>query len=114
MLLSSCNSSAPALCKIVQPITTLLLSFSQYLVHYMVIPTQESLVGGCFIPVAPTWSIGHLFLIRHSVGLLGRAISPLQGRQLTQTLMPRMGLKPTIQVFQRTADTVIGTRVITK
>jgi hypothetical protein len=47
-----------------------------------------------FIPVAPTWSIGHLwnasfhlkFLnLRQSVGLLGRGISPSQGRYLHRT-----------------------------
>jgi hypothetical protein len=46
-----------------------------------------------------------------SVGLLGRVISPSQGRYLhtgqhkenkrTQTSMPRMGLEPTIPAFER-------------
>jgi hypothetical protein len=46
--------------------------------------------------------------LRHSVGLLGRAISPSQGRYLTrrpnkyrQTSMPRVGLEPTISAFER-------------
>jgi hypothetical protein len=44
-----------------------------------------------------------------SVGLLGQAISPSQGRYLTQTQnkrtqtsMPQVGFEPTITVFQRT------------
>jgi hypothetical protein len=46
--------------------------------------------------------------LRHSVGLLGRGISPSQGRYLTrtqnkhrQTSMSRMGFEPTIPVFER-------------
>jgi hypothetical protein len=61
--------------------------------------------------------------LRHSVGLLGRVISPSQGRYLTQTQnedrqtsMPRVGFEPTIPVFVRAktvhaldrAATVIG------
>jgi hypothetical protein len=76
------------------------------------------LFGWC-IPVAPTWSIGHplQFLnLRHSVGLLGRVISPSQGRYLRQTSIPRVGLEPTIPAFERAktvralnlAATVIG------
>jgi hypothetical protein len=47
-----------------------------------------------FIPVAPTWSIGHprkasfhfsFLIFRQSVGLLVWGISPLEGRYLTQT-----------------------------
>jgi hypothetical protein len=59
----------------------------------------------------------------HSIGLLGRVISPSQGRYLTQTQnkrtqasMLRVGFEPTIQVFERAktvhalegAATVIG------
>jgi hypothetical protein len=69
---------------------------------------------GRFIPVAPTWSIGHpwnasfqfSFLI-YSVGLLRRVISPSKGRYLTQTQnkhkqtsMPRVGCEPTILAFK--------------
>jgi hypothetical protein len=46
--------------------------------------------------------------LRHSVGLPGRVISPLQGRYLTQTQnkhkqtsMPRVGFEPTIPAFER-------------
>jgi hypothetical protein len=46
--------------------------------------------------------------LRHSVGLLGRVISPSQGRYLTQTRnkhkepsMPRVGFQPTIPAFKR-------------
>jgi hypothetical protein len=49
---------------------------------------------------------------RQSAGLLGRAISPSQGRYLhritqtqnkrRQTSMPRVGFEPTIPVFERT------------
>jgi hypothetical protein len=61
--------------------------------------------------------------LRHSVGLLGRVISPSQDRYLTQTqnkhrhtFMPRMGFEPTIPAFERAknvhaldrAATVIG------
>jgi hypothetical protein len=56
--------------------------------------------------------------LRHSVGLLGRVISPSQGRYLaqTQTSMPRVEFEPTIPAFERTktvhaldrAATVIG------
>jgi hypothetical protein len=70
------------------------------------------------------------FLIyTQSVGLLGRGISPSQGRCLhtttqtenkcTQTSMPRMGFKPTIPLFERAktvnvldrATTGIGVRI---
>jgi hypothetical protein len=65
-----------------------------------------------YILVAPTWSIGNpwnasfhfsFFNLRQSVGLLGRGISPSQGRYLTQTqtAMPRVGFEPTIPVFER-------------
>jgi hypothetical protein len=56
----------------------------------------------------------------HSVGLLGRVISPSQGRYLTQTqtTMPRVGFEATILAFERAktahaldrAATVIGDR----
>jgi hypothetical protein len=61
--------------------------------------------------------------LRHSVGLLGRVISPSQGRYLTQTQnehkqtsMLRVGFEPTISAFERaktvyaldSATTVIG------
>jgi hypothetical protein len=54
--------------------------------------------------------------LRHSVVLLGRVISPSQGRYLTQTSMPRVGFEPTIPAFERAktvhaldrAVTVIG------
>jgi hypothetical protein len=61
--------------------------------------------------------------LRHSVGLLGRVISPSQGRYLTETQnnqketsMPRVGFEPTIPAFKRAktvhtldrATTVIG------
>jgi hypothetical protein len=61
--------------------------------------------------------------LRHSVGFLGRVISPSQGRYLTQTQnkheqtsMPTVGFEPTIPVFERAntdhaldrAATVIG------
>jgi hypothetical protein len=46
--------------------------------------------------------------VRHSVGLLGRVISPAQSRYLTQaqnkptqTSMPRVGFEPTIPAFER-------------
>jgi hypothetical protein len=43
--------------------------------------------------------------LRHSVGLLGRMISPSQGRYLTQTQnkqtsTPGVGLEPTIPAFE--------------
>jgi hypothetical protein len=80
---------------------------------------------GWFIPVAPTWSTGHpwnaschFLNLRHSVGLLGRVISPSQGCYLTQTQtsIPRMVFEPTIPAFERRktvnasdrAATVIG------
>jgi hypothetical protein len=47
--------------------------------------------------------------LKHSVGLLGRVISPSQGRYLTQTqnkhkqtCMARVGFEPTIPAFERT------------
>jgi hypothetical protein len=51
-----------------------------------------------------------------SVGLLGRVISPSQGRYLTHTSMPRVGIETTIPEFERVktvhaldrAATVIG------
>jgi hypothetical protein len=61
--------------------------------------------------------------LRHSVGILGRVISPSQGCYLTQTqnkhkqtFMPRVGFEPTIPTFEREktvhaldcAATVIG------
>jgi hypothetical protein len=68
-------------------------------------------------PVAPTWCIGHpwnasfhfsFLILRQSVGLLERGISPSQGRYLhrttqtqnkrRQTSMPWMGFEPTIPV----------------
>jgi hypothetical protein len=64
-----------------------------------------------------------LLNLRHSLGILGRVISPSQGRYLTQTLnkhkqtsMPRVGFEPTIPAFERAktvhaldrAVTVIG------
>jgi hypothetical protein len=39
--------------------------------------------------------------LRHSVELLGRVISPSQGRYLTQTSIPRVGFKPTIPAFEQ-------------
>jgi hypothetical protein len=46
--------------------------------------------------------------LRHSVGLLGRVISPSQGSYLTQTQkkhrqtsIPRVGFEPTIPAFER-------------
>jgi hypothetical protein len=68
-----------------------------------------------FIPVAPTWSIGHpekliplQFLdLRQLIGLLGWGISPSQGCYLTQTQntrrqtsMPWVGFKLTIPAFK--------------
>jgi hypothetical protein len=66
--------------------------------------------------------------LRHSIGLLGRAISPSQGRYLTktqnkhrqQTSMPRVVFEPTIPVFERAktvhashgAATVMGTATL--
>jgi hypothetical protein len=64
--------------------------------------------------------------LRHSVGLLGRVISPSQGRYLAQTQnkhkqtsMPRVEFEPTIPAFERAktvhaldrAATVIGCKV---
>jgi hypothetical protein len=54
---------------------------------------HEQLVGwlvGCFIVIAPKASLKRFvslqfLILRHSVGLLGRAISQLQVRYLTQT-----------------------------
>jgi hypothetical protein len=54
--------------------------------------------------------------LRHSVGLLGRVISPSQGRYLTNTEVPRVVFEPTIPAFERAktvhpldgAATVIG------
>jgi hypothetical protein len=54
--------------------------------------------------------------LRQAVGLLGREISPSQGRNLEQTSMPRVGFEPTIPAFEGAktfhaldrADTVIG------
>jgi hypothetical protein len=66
--------------------------------------------------------------LRHSVGLLGRVISRLEGSYLTQTQnkhkqtsMPRVGFKPPIPAFERAktvhaldrAGTVIGEEMIT-
>jgi hypothetical protein len=63
------------------------------------------------------------FNLRHSAGLLGRVISPSQGRYLTQTQnkhrqtsMPQVGFEFTIAAFERAktvdaldrAATVIG------
>jgi hypothetical protein len=72
---------------------------------------------GWFIPVAPTWSIGHpwnasfhfsFLILRQSVRLLGRVIRPSQGRYLAQTRskhrqtsMPRVGFEPRIPVLER-------------
>jgi hypothetical protein len=39
--------------------------------------------------------------LRESVGLLGRGISPSQGRYLTQISMPQVGFEPMIPVFER-------------
>jgi hypothetical protein len=39
--------------------------------------------------------------LRQLVGLLGRGISPSQGRYLTQTPMPWVGFEPTIPAFER-------------
>jgi hypothetical protein len=68
--------------------------------------------------------VSHQFLdLRHSVGLLGRVVSPSQGLYLTQTQnkhkqtsMPRVVFEPTIPAFERAktvhaldrAATVIG------
>jgi hypothetical protein len=62
----------------------------------------------------PLWTLAffHFLNLRSpSVGLLGRGISPSQGRYLhtekhrqnksTQTSMPRVGFEPTIPVFER-------------
>jgi hypothetical protein len=75
---------------------------------------------GCFtrIPVAPTWSLRasvKLFVplqflnLTHSVGLLGRVISPSQGRYLTQTQnkrkqisLPQVGFELRIPAFEQT------------
>jgi hypothetical protein len=84
------------------------------------------------IPVAPTWSIGHpwnasfhfsFLILRQSAGLLGREISPSQGRYLRQTQksMPCVEFEPTIPVFEREktfhaldrATNVIGYLVLT-
>jgi hypothetical protein len=77
----------------------------------------------------PLWAWADVFIsliYTQSVGLLGRVISPLQGRYLhtgqpkrnrpTQTSMPRLGLEHTISEFERVkrghaldrAATVIG------
>jgi hypothetical protein len=76
---------------------------------------------GWLVWLGPVWSVGRSvgaslkpfvslqFLnLRHSVGLLGRVISPSQGRYLTQTQnnhrqtsMPRVGFEPTIPAFER-------------
>jgi hypothetical protein len=79
----------------------------------------------------PLWSRGHpqnalfhfgFLIVRQLVGLLGRGISPSQGRHLHkqnnrgQTSMPWAGFEPTITVFERAktvhaldgASTVIG------
>jgi hypothetical protein len=72
------------------------------------------------VRVASTWSIGHpwnasfhfsFLLLRQSVGLLGRVISPSQGRYLhrtiqtqnncRQTSMSSAGFEPTIPVLER-------------
>jgi hypothetical protein len=65
--------------------------------------------------------------LRHSLGLFGRVISPLQGRYLTQTQnkhkqtsMPPVGFEPTIPAFGRAktvrdvgrAATVVGGAMI--
>jgi hypothetical protein len=74
-----------------------------------------------FIPVAPTWSIGHpwntlfhfsFLILGQSVGLLGWGISPSQGRYIhrttqtqnkrRQTSKPWVGFESTIPVFERT------------
>jgi hypothetical protein len=71
----------------------------------------------------PLWNIGHpwnaffhfsFLILRQPVGLLGRGISPSQGRYLhrttqtqnTQTSMPWVGFEPTIPVLER-AKTVL-------
>jgi hypothetical protein len=78
-----------------------------------------------FVGLWPLFQILDLFT--QSVGLLGRGISPSQGRYLhtelhkqnkrTQTSMPQVGFEPTIPLFERAktvhhaldrAATVIG------
>jgi hypothetical protein len=70
-----------------------------------------------FFLLLTLWGIGHpwnallyfsLSILRQSVGLLGRGISPSQGRYLTktqnkrtQTSMPWVGFEPTVPVFER-------------
>jgi hypothetical protein len=72
---------------------------------------------GWFILIAPTWDKGHqwnasfcfsFFILRYSVGVLGRMIRPWQASYLTQTenknekaCMPRLGFEPTIPAFER-------------
>jgi hypothetical protein len=71
------------------------------------------LVYSCCSHLEHTASLKHFVLLlflnqRHSVGFLGRVISPSQGRYLTQTQnkqkqtpMLRVGFEPTIPVFER-------------
>jgi hypothetical protein len=69
-----------------------------------------------FIPVAATldhrasvkrFDSLQFLNLRHSVGLLGRVISPSEGRYITQrqtdrqTSMPQVGFEPNIPSFQR-------------
>jgi hypothetical protein len=58
-----------------------------------------------------TWPLFQFLILYKSVGLLGRGISPSQGRYLhteqhkqrinAHTSMPRVGFEPTIPVFER-------------
>jgi FAD synthase len=61
-----------------------------------------------------------LLNLRHSVILLGRVISPSQGRYLTQTQnkhkqtsMPQVGFEPTIATFERAKKIHVLDRVAT-
>jgi hypothetical protein len=85
-----------------------------YMFSWLVYPPSLSFL------LLPIWSIGHpwnasfhfsFYILGHSVGLLGRGISPSQDRYLKriiqkqnkyrQTSTPRMGLEPTIPAFDR-------------
>jgi hypothetical protein len=82
-------------------------------------------IGSWWLVYSEKWFVSLQFLIlRHSVGLLGRVISPSQGRYLIQThnkhkqtSMHRVGFEPTIPGLERAktvhgldrAATVIGT-----
>jgi hypothetical protein len=70
-----------------------------------------------------TWPLFSFLILRHSVGLLGRGISPSQGCYLhrehhnqnkgKQTSMPRVGFEPTIPAFERTERVYVLDRAVT-